>query len=246
MLAESLTMERNIGTQLTSRPVRFTWLALLWALWIATSSGCASIQTLIIDIDVDVQVAGRDANGRAWQAMPSELIRQPRHPQAASPFGHVVYRGKVFEWRFDADVGGFGYSIQSMVSEPVCFRFDQARLTSNMHAQEIPLRVSWFTRPGLTPPRRKVDEKRIFDAAPPLCFSKGASGSGFGLLLDLTELFPSGNNFDIRWRDKDTNLLNRGIGNWIKIRVPYEYEGKREEIEVTLTAKDSKGRISYL
>ena len=238
-------MKRPLRNSLMSRTAVLVWSTVLCALLSATTTGCASMQTLIIDIDVDAQVAGRDSAGRMWQAAAGEIVRQQRHPQAASPFGHVVYRGKVFEWRFDADVGGFGYSIQSLVSEPVCFRFDQARLTSNMQVHEIPLRVSRYARAGETSQRNNVGEKRFVDA-PALCFNSGAAGSGFGLLVDLAELFPSGNNFDIRWKDKDPDLLNRGVGNWIKIRVPYEYEGKREEIEVTLTVKDSKGRISYL
>ena len=47
------------------------------------------MQTLIIDIDVDAQVAGRDSAGRMWQAAAGEIVRQQRHPQAASPFGHA-------------------------------------------------------------------------------------------------------------------------------------------------------------
>lgn len=201
------------------------------------------MQTLIIDVDLDVQVGGRDAAGRPWQAASAEIIRQPRHPQAASPFANVDYKGKVFEWKFGADPGSFGDSIHSKIAGPLCFRFDQARLTSNMQSKEIPLRVSSAWYDGRFIIRNNVGENRFVDA-PSLCFSEKVHA--VGLLPDLSQLFPSGKMFNIRSSGKDPNLLDRGVGNWIKIRVPIEYEGKREEIEVTLTAKDSKGRISYL
>ena len=41
------------------------------------------------------------------------------------------------------------------------------------------------------------------------------------------------------------NLTDRGIGNWITTTIPIEYEGKRETLEVKLTATDSKARIVY-
>jgi hypothetical protein len=217
-------------------------MASLCAILLGTLMGCASMQTLIIDVDLEVKVSGRDASGRAWQAASGEIIKQARHPQAGSPFGNVVYQGPVFEWKFGADTGGFGDAIYSKVASPVCMRFDQAQLTSNMQSKQIPLRVSAVWYDGRFIIKSNAGEKR-FVAAPSLCFSDKVHA--VGLLLDLTELFPSGNNFDIQWSGKDTKLLAHGIGNWLKVHVPIEYEGKREELEVTLTAKDSRGRISY-
>lgn len=217
-------------------------MASLCAILLGTLMGCASMQTLIIDVDLEMKVSGRDASGRAWQAASGEIIKQERHPQAASPFGNVVYQGPVFEWKFGGDTGGFGRAIYSKVSSPVCMRFDQAQLTSNMQSKLIPLRVSAVWYDGRFIIKNNVGEKR-FVAAPSLCFSEKIHA--VDLLLDLTELFPSGNNFDIQWSGKDTKLLANGIGNWLKVHVPIEYEGKREELEVTFTAKDSRGRISY-
>jgi len=62
----------------------------------------------------------------------------------------------------------------------------------------------------------------------------------------MTELFPSGHFFNLRWEGKSTVLQDRGIGNWVKIRVPIERGGKREELEITLIVKDAAARLIYL
>ena len=219
------------------------WSTVLCAVLIAITTGCAAIQTLIIDVDVDVQMGGRDATGRVWQAAPSEIIRQTRHPQAASPFAGVSYRGPIFEWRFNGADGGLSGPIYTKISTPVCVRFDQARLTSNMQAKEIPLRITGLSYAGQIPIRDKVGDRR-FVAAPSLCFSEKIHA--FGMVPDLSQLFPSGTMFNIRSIGKDANLVDRGVGNWIKLHVPIEYDGKREDLEVTLVVKDSRARISYL
>ena len=116
-----------------------------------------------------------------------------------------------------------------------------------MHSNEIPLRVfsvmhtltgkwAWL---GSTDPK-----KRQFFVAPSLCFPPGKSAH-VSLGPDLSMLFPNQTMFNVRWPEGHTNLIENGIGNWIKIVLPIEYDGKRETLEVTLTAKDSKARISY-
>ena len=37
--------------------------------------------------------------------------------------------------------------------------------------------------------------------------------------------------------------LQRGIGNWLVITVPIEYQGKREELQLKLTATDSRAKL---
>jgi hypothetical protein len=51
--------------------------------------------------------------------------------------------------------------------------------------------------------------------------------------------------FNVRWPEGEANLVERGVGNWIRISLPIEYAAKRETLEVTLTVKDSKARISH-
>jgi len=60
--------------------------------------GCASMRTVIVDIDFDVDIGGVDSTGKEWRAVPAEPTRQ-RSDQALSPFPHTHYVGKLFEWR---------------------------------------------------------------------------------------------------------------------------------------------------
>ncbi len=220
--------------------------ALLFASVLCAPVGCQSMRTVIVDLDFDVQVGGRDAEGRAWRSAPGEISKQ-RDPKAASIFSNAHYAGKIFEWRISADPGGFGYFIRSNVPGQICFRFDQARLSSNMQRKEIPMRVSWARYGPLPGPiqllTNKAGEHRIFDA-PSLCANE-TSGSTFGFIFDLSELFPTGKMFNINQSGNDLEFSDRGTGNWLKLYVPIEYEGKREQLEVTLTSIDSRARNSY-
>ena len=236
-------MKSYLGNRLVLRLTSLAWLIPLCAVLIALATGCAAIQTLIIDVDIDLRVEGRDATGRIWQASPNEIIKQTPHPKAASSFASVTYRGPIFDWGFNGADGGLSGPIYTKISTPVCVRFDQARLTSNMQSKEIPLRVTGVSYAGQIPIRDHGGEAR-FVAAPSLCFSEKIHA--FGMVPDLSQLFPSGTMFNIRAVGKNTNLVDRGVGNWIKLHVPIEYDGKREDLEVTLVVKDSRARISYL
>lgn len=224
-----------------------SWI-LGWATLITVAAGCRTIGSLIVYTEVDVQVAGRDSQGRAWRAAPGEIVKQNHNPKSISPFANTVYDGALFEWRFLADPKSIGYLIRSKVPGALCFRFDQARLTSNLQPNEIPMRVNFvFHSPPSKPfvPVSNPPGERSMFVPPPLCFAQGEL-TGIGLAVDMVELFPSGNMFDITWEEKSTNLITSGIGNWLKIRVPIEYQGKQEEVEITLTATSSAARWAYI
>ena len=243
-----MTVKRNLKSPLALISTHGVHWLLPGVMLVFLATGCSSLATYIVDVEVDVQVSGRDSEGRTWRAAPGEIAKQTRHPQSTSPFANIVYEGKLFEWRFLAEPKSLGYLIRSKVSGPLCFRFDQARLTSNMQPKEIPMRVSVVrhTPPSksFVPARNLPGEKPMF-IPPALCFAQEEL-TGIGFVVDMAELFPSGNMFDIKWEGKDTRLLNRGIGNWLKIRLPIEHEGRREEVEITLTATDSAGRLAYI
>lgn len=218
------------------------------ALLIFLVAGCAAIGTVIVDVDVDAQISGRDAAGRTWLAPTAEFIKQKRHfPQSGPPFFNVQYQGKVIDWIFTVWPTNFGGFVRSNATGPVCFRFDQARMTSNLQQEEVPLQVYYAQQGGYNARtlllQNKPGEHRFFDA-PKLCFAQ-EKGSPFTLSPDMSALFPSGKMFNINQSGKELNYSQRGTGNWLKIFVPIEYEGKREDLEIKFTAIDSKARMSY-
>ena len=89
-----------------------------------------------------------------------------------------------------------------------------------------------------------TDPKKLRYFTPPsLCFAPNKATS-ISLGPDLSALFPNLTMFNVKWPDGEPNLTERGIGNWLKIVMPIEYDGKRETLEVKLTARDSKARLS--
>jgi hypothetical protein len=219
--------------------------ALLLAGLVATTAGCAG--TVIVDYAIEAQVSGRDAAGHVWRARPEEITFLPRPPGLLSPFDAVQYRSDLFEWIFGTGSLGLGGKVTNLSPNPMCLRFDEARLTSNMKTGEVPLLVSsWrrfadgqLTRLGSTRP-----ENRRYFVPPSVCLDPGKYAS-ISFAPDLQELFPTGKMFNVRWPEGEANLVERGVGNWIRISLPIEYAAKRETLEVTLTVKDSKARISH-
>lgn len=214
---------------------------------VSLTGGCASPGRVVVDFALDVEVAGHDRAGRTWRATTDAITTLPQDPKAGSPFSYVQFQGAVFHWQFTAGSRGFGGRIRSQLPGQACFRFDQARLTSSMQAKEIPMRVSLAIhhpskRPPLVLQNMKVEDRPF--VPPPFCFSPDQA-EFFNLAPDLSELFPSSRMFNVSWSDNEPTLVERGIGKWLKIFVPVEYEGKRDELEITLTATNSKAKVTY-
>jgi hypothetical protein len=241
-VSERLNMKIHLGNYFIQKLRALNSLAVFYTLSFCVTAGCASLGTVVVGFDLDVEVAERDPDGRALRTGKDEIIKQPRNSKTAPTFSDVRYQGKVLMWETGATFDGFGYAIQSQVSGSVCLRFDQARLTSNMQEKEVAMRVSRVRQGPPQSPTIQIPQNRNeigFFVAPQLCFSREKIDNFF-LAPDLSALFPSGKMFNVSWSGNAPNLLEHGIGNWLKIHVPVEYEGKRQEFEVTLTAKDSK------
>jgi hypothetical protein len=220
-------------------------LKMLVGVGLAVSAGCESMRTVIVDVDFDVQLQVRDSSGRLQRAAPEELVKK-RHPQAASPFPNTHYEGKLFEWRISVSDRSLGYLIRSNSNGPVCFRFDEAQIASNFQPQEVPLRITWArygSSVGEIQVRRSMPGEQPY-AAPPVC-APPEKGATFGFVPDYSELFPNGQVFNINQAGKSLNYSEHGAKNWLKIRMPIEYDDKREELEVIFTGNDSKARFSY-
>lgn len=208
-------------------------------------AGCASMRNVIVDVDFDAQIQMRDNTGQYQLVAPSEVTKE-RHPQAASPFPHVHYNGKLFEWRISAGKHSLGYFFRGNLNEPLCFRFDEATMTSNFQTKEVPMRLR-ATRHGPIGGdlQAKLNAPNESPSPAPSVCSFSDKGATYLFRPDLSELFPSGQLFNINQTGDSLSYSERGAGNWLRIRFPIESGGKREELEVTLTAKDSKARYSY-
>lgn len=219
----------------------------LFSLLLSFCAGCALAPGSVAIYHVlDVEISGRNSDGKVWRAEPSDLKILPATANATNPFPRLQYHGKTFIWTIGAANLGIGSDIRSQLATPVCFRFDEARLTSNTQSKEIPMRITWayfyqIATGKWTQLQTPEGQSESF-VAPPICFTPVQSRL-FGLHIDLSELFPNQRMFNVKWHGKDPTLLERGIGNWLRMQVPIEYEGKREDLDIKFTVKDSAGRF---
>lgn len=225
--------------------IRSALRLLLAAIVVACTSGC--VGTVIVEFNVDARVISRDDAGKEWQARPEEFSKPPLPTGILVAFPTIVYSGQKFELTLAAGTYGFSAGVTNHTISPLCFRFDQAKLASNMHLSDIGFVVfnanrfaaGKWTLVGSTDPKRHSPFVH-----PAFCFDAGTTTRiSFG--PDLHELFPNGTMFNVSWPEGVPNLIDRGIGNWLRLIVPIEYNGKRETLEVTLTATDSKARIVH-
>lgn len=209
----------------------------------AIATGCAG--SVVVDYALSARVLGHDETGRAWEAQPHDIVTIPRHPDSASPFAAVKFRGEAFEWTFGIGSLGLGSAVTNRLATPLCFRFDEARLSSNFHPDEVPMRVARM--------RHNVSGKWVilgdrtdenYFVPPPLCLAPEKSAQ-FSLSPQLSGLFPTRRMFNVQWPDGEPSLTDQGIGNWLKVVLPIEHDGKREMLQVTLTATDSRARKSF-
>jgi hypothetical protein len=211
----------------------------------ALTSGCAG--TVIVEYSLDAQVSRTAQNGVSQHATKENFFTPalPLGTQVAFPALH--YKGNAFEWAISASAFGLGGTVSNFAATPLCFRLDQAMLSSNFHSSETPLRVATvfhmiYGTPNRTGSNRPTDRKLFVPQ--PLCFLSEKPTS-FSFWPELSELFPSDKMFNVRWPEGEPQLTERGVGNWIKLRLPIEYDGKLETLEVTLTVNDSRARVAH-
>ena len=209
---------------------------------IVLNVGCAG--HVIVEFDLEAQLSGRDATGKTWRAEPQEFISIRLHPKASTPFPPLQYQGKDFDWEFATNPRAFGGFVVNKTQGRLCFQFAEARLTSSMQADEIPIRASYFYHyiaNTKTPIERR---EATFFSPPPVCHSPGERGY-FLISPDLSALFPTGHMFNIRWPDFEASPVGKGVGQWVQLKLPVDIDGKREELLLKLTVRDSASRKSY-
>lgn len=65
------------------------------------------------------------------------------------------------------------------------------------------------------------------------------------MVMNLQEVFPNKTLFNVQWPRGEPQLIDKGVGNWFRLEMPIEVDGKRESIWIKVTAKDSSATMSY-
>ncbi len=207
-------------------------------------TGCGAMKTEGANFALDIRVSGTGSNGAKWEATPEQVTVGDTGQPPTSAFQTKTFSSDVFRWKFAIGATGIGGDFENRTGTPLCIRFDQARLSSNFRTDPVQLKVSqvihaphkreWVIQ------RPKPSEPAQF-VPPKLCFTSGQP-EYFSLAPDASQIFPSSKLFNIRF---DGAQSGQGIGNWVKLSVPLDVDGKTEAVEIVFTARDSKLTVSY-
>ncbi len=209
--------------------------------------------TVIVDYQVQAEITGRDQTGRDWRAANEEVLVLPRDPKALTPYSAVQYSSPALQWTFGTGTLGFGGTILNKGASELCLRFDAARISSNVHPEEVPLVVYHDARRTLPDKAKAGDRGKLVSRGTtvpgprpafspnPLCLGPGEQ-VWVTMGPNLTSIFPTQKMFNVRL--ENDRLADTGVGNWIKVTVPVEQGEKRETLTVKLTATDSRARVS--
>lgn len=221
--------------------------------------GCVPLSTVQIRFSADVEIIASGKDGLGWAVSPREFVALPPLPDTNPSAGFPImdFGGKEFGGIYWVSDGWIAGRIRNHTDTPVCIRFDQAALQSNSVPEKTPLRVRLPVDPSaqyqhldsLNAREYSREYKKMIDAgftAPiPFCIA-GQTDKAFRLAFDQAGVFRSGAMFDARWENNEPVIHNKGTGNWLKLFVPIEYGELRQQVEVTLTAKDIKARkVNY-
>lgn len=205
-------------------------------------AACSTLGIPVIDLGVQAVVTGKDEKGQVWRSTPEQFTHEALFVKSPASFPATVYHGEKFHWRFFAESDAIGSAVRSALQMPICFRFDQATLSSNMQLEPLPLRIKWSRvdrKPVYTEPNVRPFDGRSY-APIKQCFGSEFTRFDFG--PDLIRLFPNDTMFNVKLSASGNTMAENGRGNWLNLTVPIEYGDKREQVTITLTAIESAVR----
>jgi hypothetical protein len=232
---------------MSSLSIRLSRLASCAVLVAVTAlSGCALFGHTLVNYDLGLEVSSVDTQGEARPVSSSQVsYRSAGRDSKFGEFSDVIYSGVAFSWQPFLTREGVGGDLKGLIEGEVCMRLDQARISSNFDTTPKPAHAT-AQQSGL-PTLENIKANKRTTAAKAFqpqkqCFGQARSGFFF-LAIDLRDLYPSGNMLDVVWRGE--SLIRDGKGNWFRLQVPVEFQGKREDMTFTFTAKQIRLSTAY-
>ncbi len=207
---------------------------------LATLFGCAAFGTAMADFHIEGS-ARLDEPGASGSGPTVALLEVPTASNRISPFPDLRYQGEQLTADLLLDSVALHGQFSNRSASTLRLRFDQATMSSNLHPQEVPL-LSW----GGVVNGKLLDRpsKHALVPAVPLTLQAGASGY-LTLAPSYAGLYPSRRLFGVRFADKQAALLEDGVGNSLRLRIPVEQEGKILNLVVELRARRTQVRTAY-
>jgi hypothetical protein len=203
---------------------------------------CSAMRTVIADFDIDgaaklVTEAGVEVPGSA-----SKLVRVPPPAKRISPYPDLRYDGALFSTTLTINSDGVSGTIVNNAGTPLTFRFDQARVSSNVQSEPVALEV-FGGQIKHTLVAVKPDGPRVI-AVPMLSLQPGEKAL-LEFVPSYAKLYPSKRLFGVSFVGNSPEIAEAGVGNTLTLRVPVEHAGKRQIWLLELKAKETKVRSSY-
>jgi hypothetical protein len=213
--------------------------ALFVAVLAAPLASGQTIRTLIADFGISGSVRLVDADGADVAGESASLNMLAKDPRRLSPFGDLHYEGKTLRATLIVNSDTIKGDIENKGASTVYIRFDQAVVSSNVHAAELPLKVYSATVQGV-----HMRHPGQLASVPAMRLAPGQKGHVY-LAPSYAGLFPAGRLFGVEFDGKEAALSKDGIGNAARLRVPVEVDGKRLSAVIDMKAEQSSVRSSY-
>ncbi len=201
---------------------------------------CAALGTVMADFDIEGTARLEEA-GMASRAETVPLIQLKTPPRRASPFHDLGYEGQMLAAEMVIDTVALEAQFTNRSGAALQLRFDQATMSSTQQPQELAL-LSWG---GVVKGALVVQpSKHALVKALPMTLQPGERAH-VSLSPSYAGLYPSRRLFGIRFADKQAALLEDGVGNTLRLRIPFEQDGKRYSLVFDLTARQARVRTAY-
>jgi hypothetical protein len=215
---------------------------------VVSLAGCLKPSSIGVLFDIDLEVRGSRADGSTWQANATNISKGKPSPKEFDPYGDTIFRNREIEANFAVIKSGFSVVLSNLTPSTICFRFDQAKLSSNFEPTPKVLRTVLSLRDGGYPRITEAERLKGIEVGPvpmnKICVEGGGS-MHIACFDRQMAAFPSGKMFNIAYPNDAPVLNPDGIGNWAILHLPVEYADRRESLEFKMTATQSRARAKY-
>ncbi len=220
--------------------MRTIWLPVLLVSLLTALAACDSVRTIIADFDIDGTVQILAADDSKVEVESKKLAKAAHDPKRLSPFPVLIYDGNLFHAKLIINSDTFRGEFINTSAASIHIRFDEASVSSNVHKGEIALVASTATVKGAHVKGKNGMSLRM----PAMRLAPGERGSVYAA-PKCAGLFPTGRLFGVRFDDNAIALLDTGVGNSIRMRIPIDVDGKRVLAVFDFKATQANVRSSY-
>ncbi|MBR7779414.1 hypothetical protein [Undibacterium rugosum] len=216
----------------------FTTLAVLA---IVTLTACNTMRARVADFDLEGSLSTQSLSG---EPVASRLLSTSfKNPQKLSPYSDLFYDGPLLRADFSVNSDFLRFSLSNKSNEQIKFCFNEAELITPFKTSGSKLAVYSSVIAGKVVYSDPVIKGQTKTA--PALFLDAHQKSTIAMSPDYSGVFPSKKIFNIRLDENELYYLDNSTSPNLELRIPIEYEGKREMLVLKFSPTAINTRISY-